>query len=547
MRALRRENLGILMGAVLIGAVTGALLRGTVADALFVSCLALGVLLAVRHLVGAVLRWRAARARAVEVSALEPGAVARAAVREERGRLGADIQAVVRAAVVDMRDAARRAVHGWDGDPVADLRRIQRAGLSATSELRRMLGLLREPPDPVPATASGRGGVRIRRQDVVLAALAAADVLAEAVIAHRMAWSEAVYVTPLAVVLTVLAALTVLGRSLAPGASTLLLAALHVAGTLLGHPVIEGAWMLVTVGALGWACGAWERRLVWALAGPAALVLALVHKHAQYRPENLFIALVVLGVALLGGLMVRVVRSRADHARRVTGAREAALGAASTAAVRAERLTVARELHDLVSGAVGVVVMQAGAAEMLLATDRPAARRALDVVLATCAHTLEELDRFLAAEDGFHGAAGHDLTDLRGLVDRMRLAGLAVDLTVTGDAAPAMPTVYRVVQESLLNTLRHAPGARTSAELAVAGGTVRVVVVDDGPGPGTDTPRGFGLVGLAERVQHDGGALTTGAGPDGTGFRVEVELPLPAGTAPPVPGTGHALTGTGRP
>ncbi|KAE8763154.1 sensor histidine kinase [Georgenia thermotolerans] len=535
MLAPRRENLGILGGALLVGALTGALVGGTVTDALFVSCLALGLLLALRHLARATRRWRAARTRAAEVAALQPGAVARAAVREERARLAADVHAVVRAAVVDMQDGARRAARSWDADPVAALRGIQRAGTAATSELRRMLGLLREPAEPAPPAAPDPDGMRIRPAEVVLAAVAAADVLGEAAIAHRMAWPEAAYMTPVALVLTTLAALTVLGRRLAPGASTLLLAALVTAGTLVGHSVVEGVWMLVTVGALGWACGAWERRMPWALAGPGMLALALVHKHAQDRPENLFIALVILGVGLLTGFLVRAVRSRAERTRRATGAREAELGAASAAAVRAERLTVARELHDLVSGAVGVVVMQAGAAEVLLATDRAGARRALDVVLTTCAHTLDELDRFLAAKDGAPGSAGHDLADLRGLVDRMRLAGLAVDLTMAGDASAAMPTVYRVVQESLLNTLRHAPGARAAVSVAVAGGRARVAVVDDGPGPGTDAPRGFGLVGIAERVQSDGGTLTTGTGPEGTGFRVEAELPLPAGPAPSSP------------
>ena len=229
--------------------------------------------------------------------------------------------------------------------------------------------------------------------------------------------------------------------------------------------------MLVTVGALGWACGAWERRLVWALAGPGD---ARARPGPQARPgpprEPLHRARRPGGRRCSPGSWSGWCAPGSERARRAAGAREAELGAASAAAVLAERLTVARELHDLVSGAVGVVVMQAGAAEVLLATDRAAARRALDVVLTTCAHTLEELDRFLAAKDGSPGSAGHDLADLRGLVDRMRLAGLDVDLTMVGDAAAAMPTVYRVVQESLLNTLRHAPGARAAVEIAVAGG-----------------------------------------------------------------------------
>ena len=158
-------------------------------------------------------------------------------------------------------------------------------------------------------------------------------------------------------------------------------------------------------------------------------------------------------------------------------------------------------------------------------------------MLDTCADTLAELDRLLPALDGGAlgdrpGAAGHHThgpVDLRALVARMRAAGLPVDLEV--DDGSVTTTVYRVVQEALTNVLRHAPGARAGVRVAAADGHVRVSVVDDGPGWAESARRGYGLAGLAERVAQDGGTLRSGAGPDGSGFRVVAEVPLAARAA----------------
>ncbi len=87
--------------------------------------------------------------------------------------------------------------------------------------------------------------------------------------------------------------------------------------------------------------------------------------------------------------------------------------------------------------------------------------------------------------------------------------------------------MYRIVQESLTNALRHSPGAAVRVRIGRAKGAVTVHVDDDGPGPRVDARRGYGLVGVAERVQHLGGELTCGAGP-GRGFYVHVRLPAPA-------------------
>ena len=87
------------------------------------------------------------------------------------------------------------------------------------------------------------------------------------------------------------------------------------------------------------------------------------------------------------------------------------------------------------------------------------------------------------------------------------------------------PIVYRIAHEGLTNAVRHAPSAAVDVLVEAVGDTVRVKVTDDGPGPAEGGPRGFGLIGLAERVSLRGGTVCTGPGPDGRGFVVEATVP----------------------
>ncbi|MPV38993.1 sensor histidine kinase [Georgenia subflava] len=531
----RRGDLGLAAAAVALGLGAAWVADRPWADGVFVACLVLALLVGLRQVLRAVRTWRAERGAAAEITRLRPPAVAQAAVLEERARLAAEIETVVRAGLVRMCRAAERAEEAWSTGPAGRLREIQLEGRAVTSELRRMLGLLRdEAPPSEEQTAPAVAVARVRRSDLVLAGVAVLVVVAETVAARVLAWSETAGTTPASVTLTVLAAATVAGRTLAPGGSTLLLAALTVTGTLLGHPVLEGLWLLVTAGTLAWASVAREPRWVWAIAAPAALVAGLVHKHATVRPDNLTIALIIVAVGSLGGLVVRLLRARAEQAEESAAERRSQLSTFSATAVRQERLTIARELHDLVSGSVSVMVMQAGAAEVQLETDRAAAHRALGVVLDTCAQTLADLDHLAAAA----GAPPDD--GLTGLVDRLRAAGLPVELTVAGGLGPAGPTVHRVVQEALLNVLRHAPGASARVSVTARPGGVVVEVVDDGPGRAAGKPPGYGLVGLAERLEQAGGTLRTGPGDDGRGFLLRAELLAPGASAQAARGGGSA-------
>jgi signal transduction histidine kinase len=499
---------------------------------------------AFRLVLGAYRRSVRERGAAGRLARTPPGEVARRAVVEERVRLAADIEAVVRAAVTRMRGLADEAAQRWEGDPLPALHRVQEEGRHATQELRRLLGLLRDadPPEPAsgrPEPASVRvlplgSGIRVRRLDVGLAAMALVLALAE---------SNAYGIVPNpslpSTALTATAAATIVLRRGAPAIGAAACGLMFFAAAVVGSPMSSGFWILVTLGGLAWAAAA--RRTWSGAAGVAVLLAGLVTAQARGDPENLPGDVLTVLVGAVGGALVGWSEARGTAAHTRAERRAVELASAAEHAVHAERVEVARDLHDMLSHAVGVMVMQAGAAEMLLPGRRDRARAALEVVCRTAQETLSELDRLVAViRDGAMGrplpaggTAQHDTADLRALVRRMRGAGLEVTLTLedppVGEAGTA---VYRIVQESLTNALRHASGARVAVTVSCGPSGARVEVVDDGPGPSDDFRRGYGLVGIAERVHRLGGQLTTGTGPDGTGFRVQARIPGPIGSPP---------------
>lgn len=205
-------------------------------------------------------------------------------------------------------------------------------------------------------------------------------------------------------------------------------------------------------------------------------------------------------------------------------------------AVSLERSRLARELHDVVAHNVSLMAVQAEGAGRVLEGDQPQVRAALAAIATTGRDTIDELRRLLGIlrADGAEAqlAPQPGLADLAPLLDRVRGSGLAVDLTVTGDPialpAGAQLSAYRIVQEALTNTLKHADASHVAVDLRYSPGVVEVRVADNGrpAGPGTGT--GHGLVGLRERVALYGGSLT--AGPDTNGYTVRALLPI--GTTP---------------
>jgi len=201
-------------------------------------------------------------------------------------------------------------------------------------------------------------------------------------------------------------------------------------------------------------------------------------------------------------------------------------------AVHVERRRIAAELHDLVGHSLTVVLLSVTGARRLVRDDPDAATEALLEAEAIGRASLAEIrgsaralrdDRATGPALGPMPTAG----DVPGLVDRMVSAGSQVDLDITGAVDEVEPVtglvVYRVVQESLNNAIRHAPGAATRVMVSIGDDGVDVEVVDAGGAAHESGPAGVGLVGMRERVEAVGGTLD--AGPTGGGWRVRARVP----------------------
>ena len=280
-----------------------------------------------------------------------------------------------------------------------------------------------------------------------------------------------------------------------------------------------------------------DRRRTLAVALPVKLALFVAHMIAVPGIAGL---VVVLWAALATTLGNAARNHRAyvaeveDRARRAEQAKEDE----ANRRVAEERLRIARELHDVVGHHVALISVQAGAMSCLLAPGQGQARESLAHIQRASADALEDLRMTvgLLREPG----AGEPVEPLPGLGQLDELicsfasAGLLVTREVTGQARtlpePVELTAYRVIQESLTNTRKHAEGGSALVRLGYAPGRLRVAVEDEGNPqafPEGRAPEGHGIVGMRERVTALGGRLSVGPRPEG-GFRVVAELPLPA-------------------
>jgi signal transduction histidine kinase len=249
---------------------------------------------------------------------------------------------------------------------------------------------------------------------------------------------------------------------------------------------------------------------------------------------------VVAGVWGFGRWMRRR-RQELDRLHEQTEVLEQDREEATSVAVADERARIARELHDLVAHSMGVIVIQSQAAQRVMLTDPTAAEQALMSIEVTGRQGLAEMRRLLDvlidSEDIAPLAPQPALRHLGALLDRVRLAGLAVEMSVEGEERPLPPGVdlsaYRIVQEALTNTLRHAGAARVRVRVRYCQDAVELEVADDGTTPGTDSAGGHGLIGMSERVALYGGSLHAGHRPEG-GYLVRAHLPVDAASATPI-------------
>lgn len=260
--------------------------------------------------------------------------------------------------------------------------------------------------------------------------------------------------------------------------------------------------------------------------------------HGDSLTVNAVIALLAMAASCMAGLLSR---ERHQHA--------VALRSQEVAeAVTAERLRIARELHDMIAHSIGIIAIQAGVGSRVIQTQPAEAREALRAIETTSRETLSGLRRTLVAlrqadlDAATSGKAA--LAPSPGLADLERLAaatadaGVRVDVRRSGEQRPLPADIdlsaYRIVQEALTNVVRHADTGRCRVAIRYGDEELSVEVVDDGRGATANGPaHGFGLVGMRERVGLLNGHLSAGPRPEG-GFRVAARLPLPELVGVPV-------------
>ncbi|GAA2291139.1 sensor histidine kinase [Nonomuraea roseoviolacea subsp. roseoviolacea] len=320
----------------------------------------------------------------------------------------------------------------------------------------------------------------------------------------------------------VISTIPLLVRRRHPVHALALVAALDLMGLATG--VIVGPNVPVAVALYSVGRYTRGRTAVWittaAMAGYNLAITLAVDDRSVWAP-NAFVFFASMG----GGQFARV-RAELNERDRAEAAR---------AAVTAERRRIARELHDVVAHHLSVINALVGGARATLPPGHDVTREALSGAEQTARQALAEMRQLLYVlragdGDGADAATGVGADRLPTLVEEARTAGLPAELTVTGAAVPLPAAVdhavYRIVQEALTNTRKHAPGARARVLLAYEPERVEVEVVDDGAdGARPDGPPGFGLGGMAERVALCGGELRAGHRPEG-GFRVRARIPL---------------------
>ncbi|KJS53762.1 histidine kinase [Streptomyces rubellomurinus subsp. indigoferus] len=322
-----------------------------------------------------------------------------------------------------------------------------------------------------------------------------------------------------------------------------------VFATVLGETVLGDAFgarpsivFVLLVGLAGYlAVRRPKAAAVGSVAGVAAALVNDIHTREQSVSDAVQWAggfALWFAVAWVFGRVYRKRREYLEALREQTEAR----------AVMAERLRIARELHDSVAHSIGIITVLSGAAARVVETKPEQTRQALTGIETTSRETLLELQRILGAlrraepDDAMPQAAplapAGSLADVPQLAERTADAGVRVQVTWRGERRPLPPEIelsaFRIVQESVTNVVRHS-GARTCrVAVGYEPEGVTIEVVDDGDdglgGPGRPKPStaaggsGFGLLGMRERVTLLSGQFSAGRRPEG-GFRVAARLP----------------------
>jgi len=350
----------------------------------------------------------------------------------------------------------------------------------------------------------------------------------------------------LAVLLTVLITAPLMLRRSYPHVTTVLVTVSAVAFNLLQYfGAASGLALLVLLYSLA-AHYPLSSAMRWGLVAFVPQAVSVLWAQS-IGPSDWVSSVVIFVTAFVLGRNLRTRRAYTEALETRAEKAESERAAAALAAVSDERRRIARELHDVVAHNISVISVLATGARRTLHRHPARAAEVLETIEITGRDTLREMRHLLAVlrtDDEPDSAAPVGLEPQPGvatlpqLVDQVREAGLPVSLTVQGGGRPLAPGVemsaYRIVQEALTNTLKHAGPAQAGVVVTYGEHSLVVRVSDDGRGPIADTPTpasGHGLVGMRERVALYGGALR--AGPrSGGGYEVVATLPAePATTA----------------
>ena len=375
-----------------------------------------------------------------------------------------------------------------------------------------------QPPDEITRGLFSRGRRVMRTHPLASDALLAALLLAPSSV--WLAWSGFTGYRP-ALVQTVLIAALV-ARRLYPSAVFLLVSAIAFAQWLLGFPLFGDAALLVAL----YTVAAHQSRIRALLAAgvlEAGAVMAAVKWVPAGTPQRslLFLSATVVA-ALFAGLTVasgsRYLAWMDERARRLETERDQQ----AVIAAAAERTRIARELHDIVSHSLSVVITLADAAAVVSRVDPARGVEAMTEASEVGRQALTDMRVMLGVlrtdEPAATLAPQPGIGDLGALVERFRATGLPVDLAIQGTSFPlgaaAELTAYRIVQEALTNTLRHAAARHASVTISYEDPQVRVRVADDGTVRARVARRGHGIDGMRERAALHGGTLRAGPDPD---------------------------------
>ncbi|GAB3582439.1 sensor histidine kinase [Calidifontibacter terrae] len=337
-------------------------------------------------------------------------------------------------------------------------------------------------------------------------------------------WANAVFVTIMATAMA--------WRCTHPLAATVVLLGVGLLGQAVFLGASDSPTELAMVVVLSYSVASYAAR-AWP---PLVMIVLALAAHDTLDPTIHSLAdrtydLAVCGLAALFGLATKRRAHKLFQTELALRTEQERRAHSANAAAAAERARIARELHDIVSHGLGIVVLQAGAADQMLERDTQQARQALGVIRSTGLEAIEEMSRLLGVLRGETGASRSpqpSLADLPALLDQSRAVGLEVTLQTGGDLrglpAPIDLSAYRLIQEGLTNARRHARAStgtlrveRTADWLSIA--LRNPLGPDEGPGGGR------GLPGMRERVSIFGGRFS--AGPTGTGqWELMVDLPL---------------------